>query len=117
MYNLSFKILGFLWSILGLVLHYWTDKYKLLNMSKQPFELGPQFSLEMIENIEYALPIYQIGNFVFLISLDIFDWHSAKWGIFALLISILNAILPMEDINKWLESSDIDPSDKTLYIA
>ena len=72
-------------------------------MSKRPKELGPKFSLEIIEFLEYCLPIYQIGNFVFLYSLNLYDIEWAKWGIVALVLSLLNAILPMEEISKILE--------------
>lgn len=46
-----------------------------------------------------------------------FEIESAKWGLFALLISLINAFLPMEDISKWLEASEAEPSNITLFEA
>ena len=107
MFNLAFysPILpqASVWIIFGLILEYWMNKYTLLKKRQVTKSLSFTLSIEMIEMLEYYLPIFGIScmYFNFLLRDD--------FSILALvpfIIGIINALLPMQKINEYLFSNN-----------
>lgn len=59
------------WSIMGLSIYYFADKYNVMHRRTIKESIGPQLSIEMIEMLEYIMLLHTFGNFWF--SLFLFD--------------------------------------------
>lgn len=57
----------------------------------------------MTEMIEYVLPIYSISNLYWCYQ---FTGKISKYGIIGIVIGVINAFLPMEQINRVLFSPE-----------
>lgn len=57
---------GTLWSILGISLYYFADKYNLIYRRTVKENIGNDLTIEMIELLEYSICFHLFGNFFFL---------------------------------------------------
>ena len=81
-----------LWGIFSIFLQYNVDKYLFLRKRNSKFYLGRELGTEIIEQLEYVLPLYALSNIIFYyILLERFDFMP----IFGVIISILHTFLPM----------------------
>ena len=64
-----------IWSSFALIVHYLVDKWNFLRYKIIKYKLSADLSREMIEQLEYFLPIYSIssicGYFFFYIKLKV----------------------------------------------
>lgn len=72
--------------------------------------MGDQLSIEMIEMLELVLPIYCLANLAF--EMMVGDSEVSTCAYVGIVIGVLNAILPMQDINEKLFY--VKPADPTL---
>ena len=83
--------------IFAIFLQYITDKYLFLRKRNNRFNLGDELGNEMIEQLEYVLPIYAFSNLIFNYILyggvDIMT-------ILGLVIGVIHAALPMGEYNE-----------------
>lgn len=91
--------LGILFSIMGLTLYYFVDKYNVLRRRTIKESLSKHLSIEMIEMLELIIIFTGIGNTV--VSSILFG--EVKWQDFIIIIiGIVYILLPMEDISSVL---------------
>ncbi|CAD8112660.1 unnamed protein product [Paramecium sonneborni] len=87
---------GILFSIMGLTLYYFVDKYNVLRRRTIKESLSKHLSIEMIEMLELIVIFTGIGNTV--VSSILFG--EVKWQDFIIIIiGVLYNLLPMEDIS------------------
>lgn len=110
--------IGLLYTMVGLAITYWIEKYKVLRERVIDFNLSEKLSTEMTEILELFLPIYCIANLIFeymivktkdehpdnnsnhpIIDMFMMASFYAKLGI---VVGILHALLPMKEINEFL---------------
>ncbi|EAR82133.2 kinase domain protein (macronuclear) [Tetrahymena thermophila SB210] len=91
---------GILFSMLGIMLLYFIQKYKILNHRTIRYSMSNLLSLEMIELTEYILPIYCLSNIVFSYILNQ-NSHISIFSALAVAIGIFNIFLPMNAINEF----------------
>jgi len=95
-------------SIIGLALVYWVDKYIVLRRAALPFSLGSELAESMIEYLEWSTFIYALGNLLVVYSLDdhtgalAFRTVPKIWAWLALVVSLIHIFLPMAAINEKL---------------
>lgn len=90
---------GILFSIMGLTLYYFVDKYNVLRRRTIKESLSKHLSIEMIEMLELIIVFTGIGNTV--VSSILFA--EVKWQDFIIIIiGVVYNILPMEDISSVL---------------
>jgi hypothetical protein len=58
--------IGLVYSMLGLMMHYWVQKYILMNRRTVTSALGGSLSNNMTDILELFLPIFCIGNLLFI---------------------------------------------------
>ncbi|EAR89312.2 kinase domain protein, putative (macronuclear) [Tetrahymena thermophila SB210] len=87
------------WTFFQLVLKYWVDKHCIIKQST--LNVGPNINLckEMIENLEYALPLYCLSNLIFFVYISKSNEYDSL-SIFGIFIGVIHAILPMELLNE-----------------
>ena len=56
---------GTLWSILGILLYYYVDKYNIIFKRTVKENIGQELTIEMIELLEYCIVLHMFGNFFF----------------------------------------------------
>ena len=56
---------SFVYSILGFILNYFVLKYNLLNNKTVRSNLNANFSLELINLLEYTAPLFCFSNIIF----------------------------------------------------
>ena len=85
------------WTIIGNFFLFYVEKYNILRRNSICRSLGPSLAREMTEFLEWFLIIYGISafgfNYLFLGEVSIFD-------IALFVLAIVNAFLPMDEINK-----------------
>lgn len=91
--------IGTLFSMVLIGALYWTNKYNLLRRSIVREQLSHNLSREMTELIEYTLIIYSLTNFSFRYYII---GEVGAVSIAGVVVGVINAFLPMEDINKRL---------------
>lgn len=91
--------LGTLWSILGVIIYYWADKYNLVKRYIVKESISKDLTFEMIELLELVVMLHSFGNFFFKLKLFKFYEHSS---IILLVIGGLYNLLPMQSINEFL---------------
>ena len=57
--------IGIIFSMFGLAIYYYIDKYNVIRRRTIKESLGKALSIEMIEYLELCLIFYAIGNFTF----------------------------------------------------
>jgi hypothetical protein len=114
-----------IYSIVSLLACYFIDKWVLLRRRRVSSALGAALSYEMIDLLEWFLPLFCISNIIFdyLIIPDtdyeeykntVFSYHSivhiiqnaSSYAIAGLLIGIIHSILPTHTLNEELFSLD-----------
>lgn len=84
------------WTLLGIFLCYWVDKYNILRKSSIGKALGVEIALQMTEVLEWYLIIFGVANFLF-------DWLFFKQisvlTYIMLGIAVVNAVFPMDWLN------------------
>ncbi|EAR87534.2 transmembrane protein, putative (macronuclear) [Tetrahymena thermophila SB210] len=91
--------LGNFFSMFNLVIYYYIDKYNILRNSTVKENLSKEVSLQMTENLEYITVFFALGNFTFSIHL----FNTVEWAsIIMLVLGLIYAILPMQDLNQYL---------------
>ncbi|CAD8169509.1 unnamed protein product [Paramecium pentaurelia] len=91
--------LGILFSIMGLTLYYFVDKYNVLRRRTIKESLSKHLSIEMIEMLELIIIFTGIGNTI--VSSILFG--EVKWQDFIIIIiGVVYILLPMEDISSVL---------------
>jgi hypothetical protein len=91
--------LGIPFTIVTLFLLYWSKKYNLLRRSTLKEKPGAEISFEMLEMLEYFCVIYSAGTLTFDY---IFSESLSPIVMAGCALGILNAFLPMGDINEKL---------------
>ncbi|KAL4489888.1 hypothetical protein ABPG72_010787 [Tetrahymena utriculariae] len=86
------------WSLIGLILQYWVDKYNLIHRSSVKNNMSAELSIEMTEHLEYFLPIQSISALIFYQYANGGDWGLSS--IIGTAIGLLHAFLPMQLINE-----------------
>ncbi|EWS72684.1 kinase domain protein (macronuclear) [Tetrahymena thermophila SB210] len=86
------------WSLIGLILQYWVDKYNLIHRSCVKNNMSAELSIEMTEHLEYFLPIQSISTLIFYQYANGGDWGLSS--IIGTAIGLLHAFLPMQLINE-----------------
>ncbi|KAL4484378.1 hypothetical protein ABPG74_019555 [Tetrahymena malaccensis] len=86
------------WSLIGLILQYWVDKYNLIHRSTVKYNMSAELSIEMTEHLEYFLPIQSISTLIFYQYANGGDWGLSS--IIGTAIGLLHAFLPMQLINE-----------------
>jgi hypothetical protein len=99
--------IGILFSLVGLFLTYWTDKYMLLRRHCRPNALGKDLAEEMADFLELILVSFCAGNLIFE---KIVRGEISPITVTALIISIVAYLLPQN----WL-SKCIRQNDETVY--
>lgn len=95
-------------SIIGLALIYWVDKYIFLRRTALPFSLGSELAESMIEYLEWSTFIYALGNLLVVYSLDdhtgalAFRTVPKIWAWLALVVSLVHIFFPMAALNEKL---------------
>lgn len=56
---------GVLWSILGLLIYYWADKYNVIRRYTVKENLSKNLTIAMIDFLEYIVIWHAFGNFFF----------------------------------------------------
>lgn len=92
---------GIILSIGGLLVLYVIQKFKIPNHRTIRYSMSNLISLEMIELLEFILPIYSLSNLVYEYILAK-DSTITIFSILGIVIGILNIFLPMEYINEKL---------------
>lgn len=88
--------LGIFFSILGLTIYYFVDKYNFLRRRTIKESLGKDLSIEMIEMLEMIILFNGFGSLT--MAMDLFG--ECKWqDIFILIAAIIYAALPMEEFS------------------
>eukprot|EP01016_Furgasonia_blochmanni_P014293 TRINITY_DN17465_c0_g2_i1.p1 TRINITY_DN17465_c0_g2~~TRINITY_DN17465_c0_g2_i1.p1 ORF type:complete len:139 (+),score=11.49 TRINITY_DN17465_c0_g2_i1:65-481(+) len=82
-------------------------QYVLLRRAMRPSSLSVHLSNQMTELLEWILPLYALGNFFF--NLRVLDFPD-KETLIILCIGVVNALVPMEAINKMI----FPPRQKTM---
>ena len=62
--------MGTLWSIIGILLYYYVDKYNLIYRRTVKENIGNSLTIEMIELLEYCVVFHLFGNFFFMYQLN-----------------------------------------------
>lgn len=106
--------IGLGYTVFGLLITYWIEKYKLLRERVVDFNLSEHLSSDMTEILELFLPIYCIANLIFEYMIvktadmkpnsdinPIWDMMttSSYYARLGIIIGIVHAILPMKEIN------------------
>lgn len=86
----------------GLAVEYWLDKHKMLRKSSRGPSIGPELPFEYVEFLEYSLVLYAVGNFVFNVVLLGNPLETQVLTVMGFIIGLINAFLPMSDINEAL---------------
>lgn len=91
--------LGILFCMVTIAGLYWLNKYNLLRRSMVKEQMSAELSKEMTELIEYVLVIYALTSALF----EYFILSDVNYiSIAGVACGIVNALLPMESINKRL---------------
>ncbi|CAD8118599.1 unnamed protein product [Paramecium sonneborni] len=100
--------IGLVITCFALVLFYWVEKYNIARRRTIKYNYSSVMSREMLEQLEYVLPIYCLTNlwweYVFLESISI-------EAIIGVVFGVANAILPMHEINKLLFRMKVQPNE------
>jgi hypothetical protein len=57
--------LGIVWSILGIIIYYFVDKFNLIYRRTVKENIGKNLTIAMIELLDYCSVFYMFGNFFF----------------------------------------------------
>ncbi|CAD8092456.1 unnamed protein product [Paramecium primaurelia] len=100
--------IGLVITCFALLFFYWVEKYNIARRRTIKYNYSSVMSREMIEQLEYVLPIYCLTNlwweYVFLQSISI-------EAIIGVCFGVANAILPMHEINKLLFRMKAKPNE------
>lgn len=88
--------IGMFWSILALTLLYWVDKWNLTHRCRVKYQFGKEYAQEIIEMLEYIIPIYGIASLV-CIHMTRKDYFASMevLTIIGIIIGFINLLLPM----------------------
>ncbi|KAL4446609.1 hypothetical protein ABPG74_005547 [Tetrahymena malaccensis] len=88
-----------IWTFVQLVLKYWVDKHCIIKQST--INVGPNINLcqEMIENLEFALPLYCLANLIFFVYISKSNEYDSL-SLFGIFVGVIHAILPMGLLNE-----------------
>mmetsp|Transcript_4056 Transcript_4056/g.359 ORF Transcript_4056/g.359 Transcript_4056/m.359 type:complete len:159 (-) Transcript_4056:45-521(-) len=89
--------IGMVISMVGLICTYYVDKKNILRNRTIKYTISTSLCIEMTEMIEYILPIFAASNWVFYSYVT--EEFAPVTCVIGLIISLLNAFLPMELIN------------------
>lgn len=91
--------MGSFFSMLGLSIYYYVDKYNLLRRRTVKESLGKDLSNEMIELLEYIIILNGFGNLTMALTL----FGDCTWqDITIMLAALVYTQLPMEKISNYL---------------
>ncbi|EGR32359.1 protein kinase domain protein [Ichthyophthirius multifiliis] len=97
------------WSILGVILYYITDKYNLIYRRTVKESIGKGLTIEMIEMVEYCVVLHCFGNFFF--KYQLFGTYELS-NLILCCATLLISILPMQELNDWLFPSNSQSEQK-----
>jgi hypothetical protein len=66
--------IGLLWTILGLILFYWSNKYEISRNRSLKYNMSTDIAVEMIEMLEFSLVIYSVIYKKCKYSIKIIGW-------------------------------------------
>jgi hypothetical protein len=89
-------------AVVGLMGSYWIDKFNLLKKRSRGASLGSELPMECIEFLESPLILFSAANFFYAHFVVGLSYGECIPNIIGLTIGILNAVLPMDEINKHL---------------
>jgi hypothetical protein len=91
--------LGIFFSMVGLTIYYYVDKYNFVRRRTVKESLGKDLSIEMIEMLEMIILFNGFGSLTMAMNL----FGECHWqDITILVVAILYAALPMEVFSEWL---------------
>ncbi|KAL4491266.1 hypothetical protein ABPG72_021652 [Tetrahymena utriculariae] len=106
------------WVALTLLLNYILDKYELVNRRIVKFNISDEIPIEMTELLELAIIIFCAGNIffsIFVIGNNNLGFDSL-YQFIACGIGLLNAVLPMQKINRKLfKVADAPPNEQSYF--
>ena len=94
--------IGIIWSLLSLSFMYKIHKYNLIKKSTTNHVISYQLAEEVIEMLEYIIPIYGVSNVVFVYLVEGSLENMGKYTILMTIISLIHNFLPMDQINEWI---------------
>lgn len=59
--------IGLVITCIALLTHYWVEKYNIARRRTIKYNYSSEMSIEMIEQLEFVLPIYCVLFFIFII--------------------------------------------------
>jgi len=96
---------GLVFSIIGLILNYWVDKYTLLRRNALPISLDHALNNHMMRVLEWTGFVFAMGNLLFATTLKTFDDTSVYSNVYGIVVvgtivlSLLHIIFPTERLN------------------
>jgi len=114
-----------LFSLLGVALTYWSDKYTFLRRNALPPALNHQLNTTMMDYLDLMVLTFGVGNVMFtacLVQSDgqlsySQDINNKNIMYLTLGLSVLNFVLPMKEINRRLFRIHKDMDDNETYDA
>jgi len=113
--------MGIVYTIIGLTLTYWADKYVFLYRIVLPPSLSSSMQENIMNYMQWMLFFFAAGNLIFGITLQNDELKTAYettpkilyWA--GIVITTLNLILPMRAINEYLYPLDESPTETLSY--
>jgi len=97
-----------IFSLVGLLLTYWADKYVLLRRIALPKSLNNDLTNTMVEYLEWMAFMFSLGNLMFMYTLKdsqsdlVYDSTASIWNWITLGVSLFHIYFPMEWLNRIL---------------
>ena len=101
--------LGFLISIVAIVLEYWMDKYLLLRRHSRPNRLSGDLSMYMTKIIPWGVLLYAVMNFVYM---DILNPDNSGPALACLIVVVVYIFIPIELLFGCCKKVDVDKFEK-----
>ncbi|KAM3147700.1 hypothetical protein pb186bvf_000028 [Paramecium bursaria] len=86
-------------SCFTLVFLYWADKYNIARRRLVRHNISSEFCIQMVEQLEYSLPIYCCSNLYWYYE---FNNKINYYAIAGIILGILHAIIPMQKVNDYI---------------
>jgi hypothetical protein len=96
--------MGIFFSMFGLTIYYYVDKYNLIRRRTIKESLSKDLSIEMIEMLEYIIIFNGFGNLTMALAL----FGECSWQDITIMVaSIIYSQLPMEKVSEFLFPTEV----------
>ena len=104
--------ISLLYSIIGMIIFYWTEKYILLKKRSAKHHISYELTVEMVELLEMTILIFASSSFFFRY---LFEGTFSYINLMLLVIGIIYSALPMENIVNHYFSHQQSQDEVTTY--